>query len=491
MSVLVPTPELAQADLKDLVPNARHLSASQVIRRLFRMAILFVSARLLGVQAFGNYVVLLTVVEMVAVISGYAYMDFLTREVARNPGAARPLMLRITALRLLYVVPALGLALLALAMLRFPAAITVNMGLLALTLIPRAAGESAQGTMKGLRYFRPLPWIELLQGGVVLAGAATLLFLHRGIGGVILAEILGGCAAAALSLWSLHRHLPPAGSAAPALPALARSTVAFNLYPFIANVYDRVDVILLAKLKDSFAAGIYSLPYRAFATLQIIPYGLMGALLPAFSSSRDKGDVRETCSTIMRFLLLSSLLLILVTLSFAPPVILALLGQSYADSIPTIKILVWASVPSFLNFALNTLLLSDHKEKVFLRTAAVCTVFNIGANLFMIPRYSFIGAAIVTVLTECLLLAQNLYFIRKTMGWSVFPRDGVKITAIFAMVLAAFWALQYTIQPLLAGTLACAGFALGTGWMTRGLWHPAARAAAGRPIDSDTRSLRS
>jgi O-antigen/teichoic acid export membrane protein len=484
MTILAPA-----ADLKDVVPNARHLSASQVIRRLFRMAILFVSARLLGVQAFGNYVVLLTVVEMVALISGYAYMEFLTREVARQPEAATPLMLRITALRLFYVVPALGLALMVLAILRFPGAITVDTGLLALALIPRAAGESAQGTMKGLRYFRPLPWIELLQGGVVLAGAATLLSLHRGIRGVILAEILGACAAAALSLSSLRRHLPPACGAAPGLPALAQSTAAFNLYPFIANAYDRVDVILLAKLKDSFAVGIYSLPYRAFATLQIIPYGLMGALLPAFSSSRDKGNVRETCSTVMRFLLLSSLFLVLVTLSFARPVILDLLGQGYADSIPTIKILVWASVPSFLNFALNTLLLSDRKERVFVRTAAVCTVFNIGANLFLIPRYSFIGAAIVTVLTECLLLAQNLYLIRKTMGWAAFPRDGVRITAIFAMVLAAFWALQYTIQPLLAGTLACSGFALSTGWMTRGLWHPAARATAGRTIDSGTRSL--
>jgi len=248
MSVLASTPELAQPDFNDVVPNARHLSASQVVRRLFRMAILFVAARPLGVEAFGNYVVLLTVVEMVAVISGYAYMDFLTREVARNPGAARALMLRVAALRLLYIVPALGLALLALAMLRFSPSITVNTAILAVALAPRAAGESAQGTMKGLRYFRSLPWIELLQGGAVLTGAATLLSLHWGIRGVILAEILGACAAAALSLWSLRRHLPSAAGAAPALPALARSTFAFNLYPFIANVYDRVDVIRCGNL---------------------------------------------------------------------------------------------------------------------------------------------------------------------------------------------------------------------------------------------------
>ncbi len=491
MSVPVPTPDVTQPDLQDIVPNARQLSASQVIRRLFRMVILFVSARLLGAEAFGNYVVLLTVVEMVSLISGYGYMDFLTREVASHPVVARPLAVRITCLRLLFVIPALGVATLLLAVFRFPHMIVLDTALLAITLAPRAAGESAQGAMKGLRYFAPLPWIELLQGGVVLTGAATLLALGWGIRGVIVAEILGAVAGAVVAVWSVSRHLPPASSGAPGLRALIRTTFAFNLYPFIVNVYDRVDVILLARLKNSFAAGIYSLPYRAFAMLQIIPYGLMGALLPAFSSSRNKDQVRETCSSMMRFLLLTSMLVVLVTLSFASPVILFLLGTGYADSVPTIKILVWASVPAFLNFALNTLFLSARKERIFLKTATFCTVFNVAANLILIPRFSFIGAAVVTVLTECFLLAQNLYLIRKTLGQAVLPKDGAKITAIFALVLAGYWGLQHVIPQVLAGALACAVFALSSGWMTRGIWHTEPRAGSAPAISTGSGSVSS
>src|SRR5260370_25653083 len=120
MSVPVPTPDVTRPDLQDIGPNARKVSASQVIRRIFRMVILFVSARLLGAEAFGNYVVLLTVVEMVSLISGYGYMDFLTREVASHPVVARPLAARITCLRLLFLIPALGLSTPLLPGFRFP-----------------------------------------------------------------------------------------------------------------------------------------------------------------------------------------------------------------------------------------------------------------------------------------------------------------------------------------------------------------------------------
>jgi O-antigen/teichoic acid export membrane protein len=424
------------------------------------MAILFLSARMLGVESFGTYALLLTVVEMIAIISGYGYVDFLTREVAQHPDSAWPLGRKVTGLRLAYIVPSIGVALLVLFALRFPRSLILNVALLALTLLPRALGESAQGLLKGLRRFAPLPWIEFMQGAIVLAAAG--LFIMQGLGtrGVIAAEILGATAGAIVSVWSIAGRLDFQGPDARTLGSVLRSTFAFNVYPFITNIYDRVDVVLLSKLAGNVATGIYSLPYRAFATLQIISCGLMGALLPVFSTCKIERDARETCAGAMKFLYLTALLVVLLALTFASPVVLFFLGRSYADSILTIKILVWAGIPAFLNYALNTLLLSAHKEKVFVWTATVCTVFNITANLLLIPRFSFIAAAVVTVLTEILLLAQNFYLIRKFMGAGVFPKGGLKITTVFAAVMVGFWGLQRAVPQLWAGSLACAVFAL-------------------------------
>jgi O-antigen/teichoic acid export membrane protein len=459
----------AETGLDTVAPRARLLSVSQIVRRLFRMALLFLAARLLGVETFGQYALLLTVVEMIALLSGLGYVDFLTREVAKRPGVAWSLGARITILRLAYTVPGLGLAVLALTALRFPAPVVLNTALMAITLVPRAAGESAQGVLRGLRRFAPLPWIELVQGAIVLAAAGLLLHLGFGLRGMIAAEVLSAIGGAAVALASGVRTESNAAEDAPGFRDLVRSTFAFNVYPFIVNVYDRVDVVLLAKLVGSVATGIYALPYRAYGTLCIIPYGVMGALLPAFSASRVDQNSREACARAMMFLYLVALLIVLATLTFAGPIVSQLLGESYAGSIQTIKILIWACVPAFMNFALSTLLLAAHREKVFLWTALIGTVFNVTANLLLIPRYSFLAAAAVTVATESLLLCMNLYLVKRLLGQAVFPKKGIRISLGFVVVITAYWLLGRQIPQIWAGSAACLVFALLAARTTSGM----------------------
>jgi len=347
--------------------------------------------------------------------------------------------------------------------------------------LPRAAGESAQGLLRGLQRFSPLPWMELAQGVTVLASAVVLVGMGLGLRGVIAGELLGAITGSLIAISSVAGRLSFTRFPVPGVAALARSAFAFNVYPFIANVYDRVDVILLAKLAGNFATGIYSLPYRAFSLLHIIPSSVMGALLPVFSSSGLDQDALERCRTVMKFLYLTGLLITLATLAFAAPVMMFILGPTYSSSVTVLEILVWAGVPAFLNLALNTLLLAAHKEKIFLWTATICTVFNIAANLVLIPKFSFKAAAGVTVATECLLLAQNLYLVKKLLGQAVLPRDWAGITVAFTVVIAGFWGLQRGISQIWAGTAALTAFAVFALWSAvefRQLRGPAEREAA-------------
>jgi O-antigen/teichoic acid export membrane protein len=195
----------------------------------------------------------------------------------------------------------------------------------------------------------------------------------------------------------------------------------------------------------------------------------MGALLPAFSASRVDQNSREACARAMMFLYLVALLIVLATLTFAGPVVSLLLGESYAGSIQTIKILIWACPPVFLNFALSTLLLAAHREKIFLVTALIGTVFNITANLLLIPRYSFLAAAAVTVATESLLLAIFLYLVKRFLGQAVFPKKGIRITLGFVVVMLAYWLLERQIPQIWAGSAACLVFALLAARMVSGM----------------------
>lgn len=445
--------------LRDVAANAGWLAASQVIRRVLRLCVLLFIARLLGIESFGIYALLLTLVELIALITGFSYGDFLTREVAKAPQTAWPLAKRITQIRLAYTVPGVALAILLLAVLRFPASLVANAALLSLTLAPRLAGDSAQGVMKAFHKFRPLFWLELVQGTMMLALAPLLIQQGFGLKGVIVAEIMVASVGAIVAVLAIAPSVDFNGTQPSSVRELARSTLVFNIYPFIATIYDRVDVVLLSKLAGNVATAIYSVPYRVFAGFSIIPYGVMGALLPVFSASEVNRETRQDCGRAMKVLYLISLQFVLMAFAFARPVILMVLGQGYSGSVMTIEILAWASIPVFLNYALNILLLAAHKEKVFIWTASVCTVFNISANLLLIPRFSFVGAAVATSLTELLLLVQNCYLTRKFLGELVLPKEGLRISLVFLLVLVVFLFLRNYIGELLAGALTSGVFA--------------------------------
>jgi O-antigen/teichoic acid export membrane protein len=459
MSAAVSGSEIRPDLTNGVAVNAGWLAVAQVVRRLLRLGVLVLIARLLGIGNFGAYALLLTVVELIGLISGFSYGDFLAREVASHPQTAWPLAKRIAQIRFAYSVPCVAVAVLLLAVLRFPMPLVLNAALLSVVLAPRVVGESAQGIMKALRRFRLLLWVELAQGAIMLAVAPLFILKGFGIRGVIAAEILAASAGAMVAVLAIAPALDFTASQPRGFRELARSTVAFNVYPFIATLYDRVDVVLLSKLAGNVATGIYSVLYRVFASLSIIPYGLMGALLPVFSSSGVNQEARRNCAQAMKFLYLTALLVVLVTSAFARPAILAVLGQSYSGSIVTIKILAWASIPAFLNHALNVLLLAAHQEKIFIWTASIGTIFNISANLVLIPRFSFVGAAVVTLSTELLLLAQNYYLTIRFLGEPVFPQDGLKITLFFLLIMAGFLTLRNWAPDVLVGTLASVAFA--------------------------------
>jgi O-antigen/teichoic acid export membrane protein len=454
---------------RDVAVNAGWLATAQVVRRLLRLGVLLLIARLIGIESFGVYALLLTAVELIALVSGFSYGDFLTREIAKDRQSAWPLAKRVTQIRFAYSVPCVAVAILLLAALRFPRALLVNVALLSLTLVPRIIGDSAQGVMKALLRFRPLLWVELAQGALMLSVAPLLVWKGFGLRGVIAAEILAALGGTVVASLVIVPAVDFKGTHQHNVRTLARSILAFNIYPFIATIYDRIDIVLLSKLAGNIATAVYSVPYRVFAGLSIIPYGTMGALLPAFSAAGVTRETRDECRRAMKFLYLIALQAVLLALAFARPAVLILLGQSYSGSIITIKILAWAGIPVFLNHALNILLLAAHKEKVFVWTASICTVFNISVNLLLIPRFSFVGAATATLLTELLLLAQNCYLVRRLIGEFIFPQDGLKTTSVFLLAITGFLILRSLVGGIIAGTLTSAAFASFAVMTSRGL----------------------
>jgi len=319
--------------------------------------------------------------------------------------------------------------------------------------------------------FGPVFWIEFLQGAVLLGTGAVFLLEGRGMRGMIWAELLSVLLGAAVALPIALRLCSERTQDVSGWSQLIRRTFAFNLYPLITSTYDRVDVIILSKLVGNVAVGIYSLPYRAYAALSIFPYGIMGTLLPSLAKSAWNQDERDRCQVTMQLLYAAALLMILGAMLLSDAVVGFVLGPDYQESAAVLKILAWATVPTFLNYALNTFLLARNQERVFVRTASVCTVVNVVANFLLIPRYSYIAAAGVTILTELVLLGQNLALVRKSLGYVPWPRRALRNSLVFAAALIVAHESARFLPALSVAAGAIAIFALYLYAANRVLWR--------------------
>ncbi|MGA9132152.1 MAG: hypothetical protein WB384_09125, partial [Candidatus Sulfotelmatobacter sp.] len=84
-----------------------------------------------------------------------------------------------------------------------------------------------------------------------------------------------------------------------------------------------------------------------------------------------------------------------------------------------------------------------------------------------IPRYSFVAAAVATVATEFVLLAQNAYLVRRKTGSLPFPAHSLPLTLMFAGALSLAWMAGKVFPFYVTGTLAAASFSLYVWWLYR------------------------
>jgi len=333
--------------------------------------------------------------------------------------------------------------------------------LIALLAIPTyVSGSGAQGALKDSPDVS-MTAIEIHQGAALLAFGTYGLLQAPTLRTVVLAESSAALFAAAVAIL-LVKATPRAGdrSACVGWRTIWKAAAIFNVFPLITNIYDRIDVVLLSVIAGSAAAGFYALPYRVLATLQIIPFGLMAVVLPVLAAQMHLATDKQFCLRMATILGVLSMYAALVVSLLAKPLVQLVLGGTYIDSARILQVLIWAAIPMFINYGLNTFLLARETERVFLVTNSVCAIANIALNLVLIPRYGYFAAAGVTIVTELLLLVQNLTIIWKRFAFLAVPQRLWITTGVLLFLVAVAQVAGRHVSPLLVAAPACLVFAL-------------------------------
>jgi O-antigen/teichoic acid export membrane protein len=116
----------------------------------------------------------------------------------------------------------------------------------------------------------------------------------------------------------------------------------------------------------------------------------------------------------IRLLVMVALPIAILVTVLATPLIRILGGAAFLpDSATALTLLIWSIPVGFVNSVTQYVLIAVGQQRFLTRAFVIGVTFNVVANLYMIPRYGFAGAAVVTILSEWSLLFPFYYAVRR------------------------------------------------------------------------------
>ncbi len=429
------------SDTKKIAYNTIVQIVARVVTTLASLVAIMYLTRYLGVEGFGQYTMIIAYLALFGIFADFGFFLLQVREVTQKPEQERYIVGNIFGLKLALCIGVFAVAYLASLFIYDNPVVTT-------------------GILIG----------GLMQSSIILAQVPVSIFQARlEMDRVALTNVLARIVYLGLVLWAVKQDMGLIGimwiSVAANVFAFAIQTIwVWRVSPIIpqwdfkywknflveawpigivvilATIYFRIDTVMLSLMKGEWEVGIYGAPYKITEVVLTVPTIFMTSVFPVITKALDNNLARAQTIFKKAF---DSMALLAAPLAFGvtiigTPLMVMISGQDFAASGPALKLLIWAVAISYLGGVLNYSIVAAGKQRILVWPYLIATLFNVVTNLIVIPRYSYMGAAAVTVATELLvfiLVLAAVYRIFKLFpGWSVFLKSLAGSVIMFAVL---------------------------------------------------------
>ncbi|MBI5754839.1 flippase [Candidatus Peregrinibacteria bacterium] len=192
-------------------------------------------------------------------------------------------------------------------------------------------------------------------------------------------------------------------------------------------IYFQIDSVLLSLMKGPEEVGIYGVPMKIVEILAIVPVFFMNSVLPVFTRHLHQKSERakEIFQYAFDFLVFSGLPFLVGAFVLAYPIVfvvsspefLSRLSEGFYGSDVGLRILIFAAFFAYVNAVFSFALVALNRQIDLLKINAGCALFNIIANILVIPAWGFRGAAFTSILSELFILVFTALCVRRYFAY--------------------------------------------------------------------------
>ena len=166
-------------------------------------------------------------------------------------------------------------------------------------------------------------------------------------------------------------------------------------------IYMKIDQVMIGNMLDHHDLGLYSAATRLSTAWYFIPMVIVTSLTPAIIKARQQGRnvYYDRIQKLHDLMFIIAICISIPTSIIGDTIIEYLFGTDYLGAGTVLVVHIWASIFVFLGaaggrwyVAENLLVLSFYRHLAGL-------IINIVLNIYMIPKYGIIGAALSTLIS--------------------------------------------------------------------------------------------
>lgn len=391
--------------------------ASKFIATLLGLVAIAVMTRYLGLAGFGQYTTIITFLSFFGIAADLG-LTLVTVQMISQPGINQNKVIsNIFSLRLISAIVFLGIAPLVVFFFPYDPIVKIGVAITTLSFFFTSLNQVLVGVFQKNLRMDKVSIAEVVGRIILVIGVVIAVKLNYGLVGIMVATVISGAISFLLhylfsvkfvkikfcfekEVWKeiIKKSWPIA------------LTITFNL------VYLKTDTLILSLIRTQEEVGIYGAAYKVIDVMITIPFMFAGLILPIMTASwaeKNFKDFKNILQKSFDVMVIFALPLTIGTQLVAKPVMVLVAGNDFSASGSILKILILAASIIFLGSMFTHGIIAINKQKKIIGAYIFSGITALIGYLIFIPKYSYFGAAWVTIYSELVVVLASVYLFWK------------------------------------------------------------------------------
>lgn len=404
--------------VQKIAQNSIFIFIGQIARVFLGMVLVVYMTRYLGAIKYGRYAFAVSFTSLFLIFANPGLNVLGIREIARKPQEANKYLTNASFIKLVLSFIMIIMAFVVINLMHYPKETITVVYIVAFIVFFVSFGTFLRSVFRAFEKMKYETFTMIIERILVTGVGLLGLFLGYGLIKILCMMLLAQLVGFLLTYLILIRKF--------ARPRLAMLDFSFIkkliklALPFAAafifsTIYAQTDTVMLSVMKGDAVVAWYNAAHKLVWGIRLIPTAIVGSIYPVISkyfiSSKDNLKIAYEKS--FKFLAILAIPMGIGTTLIADRIIYFLYGKEFASSIGALQVLIWSGSLIFLTSIIGYVLVSINRQIVDTRVVCIAAFTNVILNLLLIPRFSYIGAGIASVISFIIIFIYEFNYLQK------------------------------------------------------------------------------